>query len=38
LRRSFARAGFDKDLAHNVEAEKVEGNPTPFAGYTCVIY
>ncbi|KAG7433601.1 FAD-dependent monooxygenase OpS4 [Fusarium oxysporum f. sp. raphani] len=35
LRRSFARAGFDKDLAHYVEAEKVEGNPTSFAGYTC---
>ncbi|KAG7417484.1 hypothetical protein LZL87_012246 [Fusarium oxysporum] len=29
LRRSFARAGFDKDLAHYVEAEKVEGNPYP---------
>lgn len=28
LRRSFARAGFDKDLANYVEAEKVEGNPT----------
>ncbi|EMT74461.1 Salicylate hydroxylase [Fusarium odoratissimum] len=27
LRRSFARAGFDKDLAHYVEAEKV---PYPF--------
>ncbi|KAH6959509.1 hypothetical protein DER45DRAFT_538824 [Fusarium avenaceum] len=30
LRRSFARAGFDKDLAHYVEAEKVEGDSTPF--------
>jgi hypothetical protein len=35
LRRSFARAGFDKDLAHYVEAEKVEGDFTPFAVVLC---
>lgn len=31
LRRSFARAGFDQDLANYVEAEKVEGDPTSLA-------
>jgi salicylate hydroxylase len=30
MRRSFARAGFDKDLAHHVEAEKVGTKSSPF--------